>query len=287
MSLVSVGLPSSRKTLLFNGIGVTIRLDKSMNSISMFGIFPCDREYCGSAARENGQKTGRITYIPTTKVVNEIVAVETAIVHRLNVTSFSAGWGPTLVLGPDNQVLHVNFQVSPSQSSFYTLSDASSVLQATKTEALKAEGCANEDWNCRGYSKPLVHDGTQYWLYSSDSGDVVSSLDSATKWALGSNDRRLSYGAAAANDVLWLRDSRDSVKSFSVFNITTRSFLRKFYPSEHSQVAKNMNGYSGRFFFTLSLDGSIVYLVEVSVYSETNRIHVLGMYMPCDLCSAR
>jgi len=276
----SIGLPGTRKTLLFNGINVTIRLNNVLKSISMYGLFAdCSRSVCGEASRSSETSIGSMTYIPTSKVLNEIVAVESAIVHRLNVTSsFDNYQGVPLVLGPDNQAVYTYHDQNPSVSSFYTLGDASSVLQPTKTEFLKpAVGCTNS--NCDYYTKPLVYDGTQYWLYSGYTSDVVSSLDYSTKWTLGLNDGRLYYGAAAANNVLWLKDSYSDAKSFSLYDIATRTFLRKFITFEHSQAAKNIDGYNsggnGQFFFTLSLDGSILYLVEV--HYRNNSIYVLGL----------
>lgn len=271
MSIMSIGLPGTRKTLLFNGINVTIRLNNMMKSISMHGLFACDAEYCGQESRSGGDGNGgSITYIPTTKVLNEIIVVESAIVHRLNVASVNSGYGSwPLVLGPDSQAVYTYFNKNPSASSFYTLGDGSSVLQPTKTETLKPVGYTSGD----DYSKPVFYDGTQFWLRCRCGGDydVISSLDFDTKWTLGSDESRLDNGAAAANNVLWRKDDRNSAASFSLYDITTRTFLRKFMTFEHSQAAKSMDGH----LFTLSLDGSILYLVDHD--RRDNLISILGL----------
>jgi hypothetical protein len=223
LSIMSIGLPGTRKTLLFNGYGVTIRLNNQLKSISMYGHFDefCPRDFCGDASRNRGSwgRNGVITYIPTTKVLNEILPVEPTIVHRLNVTSVETTSGKPLMIGPDNQAVYTYTNKNPAVSSFYTLGDASSVLQPTKTEVLKpAVGCA-ESSPCTYYSKPFVYDGTQYWLYYGYGGPLVSSLDYSTSWTLLSGGSDITNGAAAASNVLWFKDSNQDARTFSLYDI--------------------------------------------------------------------
>jgi len=278
---MAIGAPGTRKTLLFGGINVSIRTNNMLKSITMYGIILCDRHVCGEAIRESGNEYGRITFIPTSKVAHEIYPVEPVIAHRLSVPKFSSGYSQNPFLsGPGNQLLVNNGQSQDTY--FYTLADGTAVLEPTKTEKLQPIGGAGSG---NQYSYPVFYDGTQLWLRCrcGYDYDIISSLDYNTKWTLGSDERRLDNGLVSANNVLWFQDSRDNVAAFSLYDISTRTFLRKFNTFEHSPAAKSFFEYN-RSVFALSLDGSILYLVNYQSRPALITIlgtHILLLYVIC------
>jgi len=287
VSIMSIGTPGTRKTLLVGGVNASIRLNNVLKSITMYGIMDvlCSREVCGAAARSEGP-FGRLTFIPTTKVVQELHAVEPESSHRLNAPSLSLGYGRiALMFGPDNQILLHNGQTSNTY--FYTLADGSAVIEPTKTEKLRPVGDASK-YMIDSYSMPVFYDGTQVWLRCRcGAEDVLSSLDYDTKWTLGSAGMRLENGLMAANNVVWFADDRDSYASFSLYDIPTRTFLRKFNTFEHSVAAKNYGNNNSGSFFTPSLDGTILYLVSWS--RDSPKVTILGTCtaLLCVMCAAR
>jgi len=290
-----IGTPGTRKTLLFGGANVSIRLNNVLKSITMHGLVKavCSSVVCGAAVSPFERKVdeitpgefGKITFIPTNKAVQELHAVEPVSAHLLNVPSLSQGSGCSspLMLGPDNQILVHSGQTRDTY--FYTLADGSAVIEPTKTEKLTSIGYSGSS----GPQEPAFYDGAQIWLAADYTcRDVYSSLDYNTKWmiVLDTNwDYSLRNGLAAANNVLWHKDDQNSYASFSLYDIPTRTFLRKFNTFEHSVAAKNY-GNDIRF-FTPSLDGTILYLVAMNRQSKLLTILGTCTALLCVMYAAR
>jgi hypothetical protein len=268
VSIIALGLPATKKTILFNGISVSVQTNKAAKSITLVGLMGwCDQDYCGG--KNKAEEVSTVTFVSTTESPQAIVARDPVRFLKLRVSHGFYGGGSNMIAGADNQLVAVG-SGSQKPSLFFAIGDGTSSDLQEPTSAVNLAPL-NGDWTSSQYTMPTFYDGTQYWLQCRCGPNIVlkSSLSQDLVLTFPSDNGMFTdNGLAYANGILWLRPNRDSMTTFKRFNLATQQYLSDFQVA--STVAQSYYGS-----FTVSPNGSILYLASYDW--DTNSVDILSI----------